>query len=156
MWTRCISIWSWGGSFSFPYRQTSCCHEQNLLFMGIGIPFPFMCFNCDIWKYYSGNLLPSGSPVASTPAPLMHPFSLYSKPISFPAAVPFRFSASVCQQITNRNHLMDRGQSFFQPINVTGDFPIFSVSITCHKVENTPATFEKAQIYLEVSPLTCS
>lgn len=49
---------------------------------------------------------------------------------------------------TNRNQLMDPVQPFFQPINLTGDFSICSVSITCHKVKNVPATFEEAQIYL--------
>lgn len=53
---------------------------------------------------------------------------------------------------TNRNQLMDPGQSFSQPINVTGVFSICSVSITCHKAENVPARFEEARISLEVSP----
>lgn len=39
---------SCSGRFSFPCWQTSCCHEQNLLLMGIGIPLPFMYFSCDI------------------------------------------------------------------------------------------------------------
>lgn len=55
-------------------------------------------------------------------------------------------------RFTNRNQLMDPGQSFFQSIKVTGDFLICSVSITCHKVENVLATVEEEQIYLEVSP----
>lgn len=125
----------------------------KLSFNGYWDPFPLHVFqlwhleislrkSLTIWVSSSLNTCTTDTPLSlSTVSPSL-PLQL-SPSDSLPQSV---------SRFTNRNQLMDSGQSFFQPTNVTGDFFICSVSITCHKVENVPATLEEAQIYLEVSP----
>lgn len=144
-WTGCISVWSYGGRFSSPCWQASCCHEQNLLLMAIEIPLPFMCFSCDIWKYYSGNLLPSGPPAASTPALLMLPCLSQQWAHLFPWSCPLQtlflgLSAASPTAIS----LWILVSRLSQPINVMEAFSTCnqcSVSTPCHEVKTTPAAF---------------
>lgn len=137
-------------------RQASCCREQNLLLMGIGIPLPFICFNCGIWKYYSGKLSPSGPPAASTPAPLMLPRLSQQRAHLFPCSCPLQtlFLGLPAASLTATS-LWILASPFSQPINLMGAFSTCSqssFSIPCHEVKNAPAAFEEVQIYLDISP----